>query len=70
MAVPANTPKEIVSRLNNVIGRALASSDVKERLMMEGLEAKGSSPEEITALVKTEFDRWGKVVKASGVKAD
>lgn len=68
--MPANTPKEIVSRLNKVLGYALSAADVKERLMTQGLEATGSSPEEMTAFAKSEFDRWAKVVKASGIKAD
>jgi tripartite-type tricarboxylate transporter receptor subunit TctC len=70
VAVPANTPKDIVNRLNTVLDRALKTNDVKERLMTEGLEAKSSSPEEMTAFVKSEFNRWGKVVKASAVKVD
>lgn len=70
IALPANTSKEIVNTLNTVIGRALKANDVKERLMTEGLEAKGSSPEEMAALAKSDFERWGKVVKASGTKVD
>jgi len=70
IAVPANVPKDIVAKLNNLIGRALEAADVKDRLMTQGLEAKGSSPEETTALAKSELDRWGKVIKASGVRGD
>jgi tripartite-type tricarboxylate transporter receptor subunit TctC len=70
IAAPANTPKEIVTRLNSLLARALAAGDVKERLQTEGLQAKSNSPEEMTAFAKSESDRWGKVVKASGAKAD
>ena len=70
VAVPANTPKDIVGRLNTVLARALQANDVKERLMSEGLEAKSSTPDEMAALVRSEVDRWAKVVKASGVRAD
>jgi len=70
VAAPANTPKDIVSRLNAVVFRTLKANDVKERLQTEGLEPKSSSPDEMTAFVKSEIDRWGKVVKAAGAKAD
>ncbi|MCC6535839.1 MAG: tripartite tricarboxylate transporter substrate binding protein [Burkholderiales bacterium] len=70
VAVPANTPKEIVHTLNGLLARALKSNEVRERLIREGLEAKANSPEEMTALVKSEVERWGSVVKASGAKAE
>ena len=70
VALPVNTPREIVMRLNSEITRALNSNDVRERLSMDGLEPKTNSPDEMTAFAKSEFDRWSKVVKASGAKAE
>lgn len=70
VALPVNTPREIVMRLNSEITRALNSNDVRERLSMDGLEPKTNSPDEMTAFAKSEFDRWSKVVKASGTKAE
>jgi tripartite-type tricarboxylate transporter receptor subunit TctC len=70
VAVPANTPREVVMKLNGVLLRTLQLNDVRERLQAEGLEAKGNTPEEMTAFVKAEYDRWTKVVKASGARAD
>jgi len=70
VAAPANTPRDIVMRLNSEFARALKSKDVREHLLTDGLEAKSSSPEEMAAFVKSEFDRWGKVVKASGMRVE
>ena len=70
VASPPNTPREIVLRLNSEITRALNLNDVRERLSAEGLEPKTNSPEEMAAFARSEFDRWGKVVKASGSKAE
>lgn len=57
-------------RLHSEIARALKSNDVRQPLLTEGLETKSNSPEEMGAFVKAELDRWGKVVRASGAKAD
>lgn len=69
VAAPANTPKEIIAMLNAEFVRALKLPEVKERLNKAGFEAAASSPEEFTAYVKSEYERWGKIVKQSGVKA-
>jgi tripartite-type tricarboxylate transporter receptor subunit TctC len=68
VAAPANTPKEIVARLNAEIARALGVSSVREKLLAEGLEPRTNRPEEMAAYVKAEYERWGKVVKAAGIK--
>lgn len=70
VAVPAATPREIVRRLNAEVVRALAMPDVRERLNAGGLDASPSTPEEFDALIRRDYERWGRVVKASGVKAD
>jgi len=70
VAVPAATPREIVRRLNAEVVRALAMADVRERLGAGGLDASPSTPEEFDALIRRDHQRWGRVVKASGVKAD
>lgn len=68
IAAPANTPKEIVARLNSEIARALRVPAVRDKLLSEGLEPKTSTPEEMAEYVKAEYERWGKVVKAAGIK--
>lgn len=70
MAAPAHTPKPIVARLNTEIKRVLQSPAVAEILLGEGLEARTNSPEEMTSYAKAEYARWGKVVKAAGLKPE
>ena len=67
---PARTPAEIVARLNSEIRSALKTSDVAERLAALGVEAIGSTPEELAEFLRQEIARWGKAVRASGAKSD
>ncbi len=67
---PAKTPPEIVARLHAETAKALASPEVREKLLAQGAEPIGSSPEEFRAYIRTEIDKWGKVVRASGLRID
>jgi len=67
---PAGTPPEIVKRLNTEIVKIINSPDVQKKLLELGAEPVANSPEEFTALVKTEVVKWGDVVKKSGAKVD
>ena len=66
----AGTPKPIVSRLHAEITKVLAQPDVREKLGAIGFEPCSNSPEEFTAQVKSDIERWGKVIRAAGIKAD
>jgi tripartite-type tricarboxylate transporter receptor subunit TctC len=68
--VPARTPVETVKTLNTTIRAALKSDDVKAGLAKLSLAPAGDSPEEFARLVKSEFDRWGPIVEASGFRAE
>ena len=67
---PAGTPRPIVARLNTEIVRIVQSADMRERLLADGTEAIGSTPDEFTAVMKTDIAKWAKVIKASGAKPD
>jgi len=68
---PAATPAAVIERLRSAIARALASSEVKEKLQASGgLEPFATSPDEFAALISRDYDRYGKIVKAVGVKVD
>ena len=67
---PAKTPPEIVARLHAETANALASPEVREKLLAQGAEPIGSSPEEFRAYIRAEIDKWGKVVRASGLRID
>ena len=60
----------MVARLNAALNMALAQPDVREKLEVAGLESKPGTTEEMNALVVSEYARWGKVVKAVGIKPE
>ena len=67
---PAGTPQRVVIRLHDEIVRVLKMPDVKERLENVGFELVGGTPEAFGAYIKTEIQKWAKVVKASGIKPE
>lgn len=67
---PAATPRDIVAKLGDAIGRAARSPDMKQRLIDLGAEPVGNSPEEFSKLVREELKRWAEVVKVSGARVD
>ncbi len=67
---PAAVPRDVITRLNQEINKALQQPDTREKLVSQGFETMGGTPEQFAAYMKTETAMWAKVVKASGVKAD
>jgi tripartite-type tricarboxylate transporter receptor subunit TctC len=70
MIVPAGVPRDIVHRLNRDINEVLAMPDVREKLNIAGLTPVGGSAEEFDAYVKAEVERWGRVIRARGIRAE
>jgi tripartite-type tricarboxylate transporter receptor subunit TctC len=70
LMAPAATPPEIVARLNAEAAKALQAPEVREKLAALGFEIQSSTPQEFTALLKSETEKWAKVVKASGARAE
>ncbi len=70
MLVPAGTPRVIVARLNAEVVKALQSPDVRSKIEEAGAEAVGDTPAAFGAYIRSELDRWGKLVRATGAKAD
>ncbi len=68
--LPAAVPKEIVSRLANDFNRILRMPDVVERLSGQGAEPVINTPEQFTAFIRTEIDKWTRLVKTANMKAD
>ena len=64
------TPRPIIDRLNAEIGRALHAPDVKQLLLAQGLEVRTSTPQEFGAYMRSEFDKWAKVIKDAGIVAN
>ena len=69
MLAPPGTPPEIVTRLNREFAKVLGMPDVRERMLGIGAEPAPSSPAEFGAFLKKETERWSKLLKEAGVKA-
>jgi tripartite-type tricarboxylate transporter receptor subunit TctC len=70
LVVPSATPRDLVRRISADIARAIKTTDLRERMVQQGMEPVGSSPEEFDALIRAEIAKWAPVVKASGAKVD
>lgn len=70
MLAPAGTPASVISRLNAELHKALASADLKDRLVTAGIEPLSSTPQEFGSFIQTETVRYAKVIKEAGIKAE
>ncbi|MEO8204285.1 MAG: tripartite tricarboxylate transporter substrate binding protein [Betaproteobacteria bacterium] len=70
LIIRSGTPKDVVAKLNTEFNAALAMPDVKEKLSDRGMTPVGGSPESFTAFIRSETERWTKVVKARGIKIE
>lgn len=70
MVAPAGTPPEVITQVNKAVNAALARPEIAERLRDEGSVARGGTPAELGAFLKSEQARWGTAVRESGAKLD
>ena len=67
---PAKTPEVAIRRLNQEMVRLLNSPDFKEQMFGLGVQTYGTTPEGLTAIMKSDMARMGKVIKDAGIKVD
>ncbi|MGZ5232884.1 MAG: Bug family tripartite tricarboxylate transporter substrate binding protein [Burkholderiales bacterium] len=67
---PRNTAQPVVNRLHTVFTEALKRPEVRDRVLKQGFDIVGSTPEEFAAYVKADIPKWAKVIKASGASVD
>ncbi|MGZ5144372.1 MAG: tripartite tricarboxylate transporter substrate binding protein [Burkholderiales bacterium] len=67
---PARTPRAVVNKLSQEIGRALATPDVQDRILREGAAPRSMTPEQFDRMVREEIVMRGKIFKAAGAKAE
>jgi tripartite-type tricarboxylate transporter receptor subunit TctC len=67
---PKGTPRAIVTRLNAELRRVAGLRDVQQRAAAQGAELATDTPEEFGAFIRAQIEKWGKVVRGSGMKAD
>jgi tripartite-type tricarboxylate transporter receptor subunit TctC len=70
MLGPADMPREIVTKLRTEVVRVLKIPEIRDRLIAQGADPVGSTPEEFAAYIRTETAKWAKVVKTSGARAE
>lgn len=70
LLAPAGTPTDIIARLNTEVTQILSAPDMRETLAGQGLEAVTSTPEQFSTLMKTDLDRWARVIKAAGIRGE
>lgn len=67
---PAGMPKPIIDKISNAANSALKDPDVLKQLTTQGLDARGGSPEEFALFIKTETDRWARVIRQMDAAKD
>ncbi len=67
---PANIPKDVVSKLNAEINRILREPATRDKIAAQGFNITTSTPDELAAFIRSEYDKWGKLVKVSGAKVE
>jgi tripartite-type tricarboxylate transporter receptor subunit TctC len=70
MAAPAGTPDAIVNKLNSELLTIMALPGVLEKLQGQGMEVLGGTPAQFADVIRSETERWGKIVRAAGAKAN
>ena len=70
IVAPAATPREIVARLHATLVRTIGDKEVTQRLLSQGMEPVLNTPEEFAERIRQELPRWGKLVRAAGIKAE
>jgi tripartite-type tricarboxylate transporter receptor subunit TctC len=70
IAAQGATPKDLVARLNRDIARVLETGEMRSRIAAEGAEVKGGSPEDFSAFLRAEIDKWAVVIRKAGIKLE
>ena len=69
MVAPAKTPRAVIARLNKELVQILNDGEVKRVLLLHGVEAAPSTPEHLGKYMKSEFEKWGKLIAEAGITA-
>jgi tripartite-type tricarboxylate transporter receptor subunit TctC len=70
LVAPAGTPKDVVTKLNAEVTKALQDSEMRDKLTAQGFEVRTSTPEQLGNYIKSEITKWAPLVKESGVKPE
>jgi tripartite-type tricarboxylate transporter receptor subunit TctC len=70
LVAPAGTPKAVIDKYAQALTKVVTDRETRARLYADGFEANAMSPQQLAAYLRSEHERWGKVVKASGATMD
>ena len=70
LVAPAGTPKPIIERLNKELRAALATDEVRKRIIFEGGEPEPTTPEQHAAIIDGEVTKWSEVIRGAGIKPE
>jgi tripartite-type tricarboxylate transporter receptor subunit TctC len=68
--VPAATPREAINRLNSAVVAAVQDPKVRERIVADGGDPVGGTPDELGAILRADHARWGEVIRKAGIRVD
>lgn len=67
---PARTPPDVINRVSSTMAQALKAPDIAPKLVDLGFEPIGGTPEQYAKVIASEMEKWGKVIKAAGIRLD
>ena len=70
LLAPARTPRDIVLRVNADLNKVLGQAEFAQRILIQGIEAATSTPEGLGEMIRSEEDRWRKVIKSAGIAVE
>jgi tripartite-type tricarboxylate transporter receptor subunit TctC len=70
IGAPKNTPPDIIAKLNGAMNAALGAAEPKARLADLGVEPMPKTPDQVAKFLAGEDEKWGKVIRAAGIKLD
>jgi tripartite-type tricarboxylate transporter receptor subunit TctC len=70
LMAPRETPRAVIDRLNAEANRAIATPEVRDRLAAMGGETLSGTPDQAAEFIRSEFARWGKLIRETGIRAD
>jgi len=68
--MPAKVPADVLKKVNGEIARVLGREDIKAKLAPQGIELVTNSPEEFAKFIRADYEKWGKVIKEAGIRAE
>ena len=68
--VPAGTPKSVIQKLNQEVARALSGQEIRNKLASMGFIVNVLTPDQSEQKIKTEVEKWARVIKANNIQAD